>query len=354
MKERKNSKILVGVDASRSVGNIEKTGVEKVSDELLAEMSGSPDIEFIYYTPRAISWLPENKQKVFGPKRLWTILGLSFEMLKNKPDVLFIPVHTMPFFCPKKTIKMIHDISFVKYKDVYSFWQRMYLNFDLRRAVRKCSKIVVPTQKVKKDLLKYTRVDEGRVIVVAHGYRPSRVRREEVKRKKQIIYIGRLEEKKNINNLVKGFEMFNKKYSEYRLVLAGKKGYGFDEANCQKIGVKCLGYISEEKKQELLNESFCLALVSKDEGFGIPVLEAFDFGLPVLASDIMTLREVGGEACMYVDPNSVESIAQGMEKLANEEALRGELVEKGKRMLDKFNWGKSAREILDIFIDNKD
>ncbi|MFH1890366.1 MAG: glycosyltransferase family 1 protein [Candidatus Kuenenbacteria bacterium] len=374
----KNKKLLIGVDASRSVSGIEKTGVEKVSDELLSTINkqlstiNNGDVDFIFYAPKIIEWLPESKHRIFGTKRLWTVLGLSFEMLRNKPDVLFVPVHTLPFFCPKRTVKIIHDIAFVENKQAYSFWQRMYLNFDLWRCARICEKIIVPTEKVKKDLLKYTGVNEDKIVVIKWGYNTKALKHlntetlkhvdDEIYRRKQILYLGRVEEKKNIFNLIKGFEIFNKKYGDYKLILAGKAGKfpisNFQFPNNSQIknskfkiqNSKFLGYISDEEKYKLLQESSCLVLVSKDEGFGIPILEAFDFELPVLASDIPALREVGKEACMYVDPNNPESIAQGLDKIAKDNGLREKLISKGRERLKKFNWETSLKKVLDVLL----
>ena len=114
-------------------------------------------------------------------------------------------------------------------------------------------------------------------------------------------------------------------------------------------GVEFLDYIDEEKKIELLRESAALALVSKEEGFGFPILEAFDFGLPVVASDIPVLREIGGDACMYVNPDSPESIAQGLEMVLAETCravFLQEKIEKGRERLKKFSWQKTAEKIF--------
>jgi glycosyltransferase involved in cell wall biosynthesis len=215
---------------------------------------------------------------------------------------------------------------------------------------------------------------------------------EESLRKKQIVYIGRVEEKKNIINLIKAFEIFNQKYPDYKLILAGpvnkdfvchsrdlpanacgirrwQAGGGNPEkiipgslvstfakasadrsARDDKGNIELSGYVSGEQKEKLLRESACLVLVSKEEGFGFPILEGFDFGLPVLASDIPVLREVGGDACLYVDPNSVEEVAAGLEKIITDETLRQNLVEQGKEQLKKFDWKITAEKYLSYLV----
>jgi len=97
-----------------------------------------------------------------------------------------------------------------------------------------------------------------------------------------------------------------------------------------------------------LRESAALALVSKEEGFGFPILEAFDFGLPVVASDIPVLREIGADACVYVNPDSLEDIARGLETAVVETHCNAFLqkIEKGHERLKKISWQKTAEKIF--------
>lgn len=385
MKMRKHKKMIIGIDASRSISGIKKTGVEIVSDHMILglleafvkkfkikDLKLKDEFDLIFYTPEKIKWLPESNQKIFGPKRFWTVYGLSLEMLKNKPDVLFVPVHTLPFFCPKKTIKIVHDIAFREYPKIYDFWTRVYLNFDLRRCVKICKKIIVPTSKVKMDLLSHTDVNENKIAVVRWGYDPKSAGKDKratidtesqihgekfgLNRKKQILYIGRIEEKKNILNLAIAFKIFSGQYPDYILLLAGKSGFGFKdlkfniESKLKIKNLKFLGYVSELEKQKLLRESCCLVLISKDEGFGLPILEAFASGLPVIASDISALREVGGAGCVYVKPDSPEGIASGLKRIAEDMDLRKIMIERGYDRLKIFRSDKSAKQLIEILI----
>lgn len=351
--------MIIGIDASRSTSP-HPTGVEKVSTELIKQLiinaRSLTNFEFVYYTPKKIDWLPKTNQKIIKLKRLWTLLGLSYEMLKNKPNLLFVPVHTLPFFCPQKTFRIVHDIAFLKKPKNYKFWQKIYLKFDLNRSLKICQKIFVPTNAVKQDLFKYTKINSEKIIVISHGYNfQCQVSGAQVlERKKQILYIGRLEPKKNIVNLIKAFKIFSETHPDYSLILAGKIDSAYqnqiiDLSNYQSVKdqIKFLDYISEEKKQELLSESACLILVSFEEGFGFPILEGWDFGLPVLASDIPVLREVGESACLYVDPNSSKQIATALNKIVTDKNLQTELVMKGGERLQKFSWQKTAAKYLE-------
>lgn len=374
MKEIINTKkkIKIGIDASRSIETLQKTGVEKVSDELIKEIEkyGNKEIKgnrknFIYYTPQEIPWLPKENQRVltWPFKYLWTQLRLGWEILVNPPQIFFSPVYALPFVSffihSIKYYKIIHDIAFKKHPEFYSWQQKVSLHLDLWLAKKVCIKIFVPTQAVKDDLEKYCGLGE-KVIVIPHGY--SRGCHSEADKyrlrnpvdstrdpslakcgvgmtfhKKQILYIGRIEEKKNIANLIKAFQIFNQQYSDYKLILAGPADKKFI-AGYKNIEMP--GYVTGEQKEKFLRESECLVLVSKEEGFGFPALEGWNYDLPVLVSDIPTLREVGGEACVYVKPESPEDIANGLEKITQDENLRKELINKGSERLKNFDWQK--------------
>jgi len=350
--------MIIGIDASRSQDTIQKTGVEKVSDALLrALFKLDKEEECIFYVPKLISWLPQNRQKVINRKRFWTIIGLSLALKKSQPDVFFSPVHELPFFLPAKTFRFLHDVAFKKTPQTYNLKQRLYLNWGLKRSIKKCQKIFVSTQEVKKDLLKYTRAKDGQIVVTGLGYKKLNYKSDNktsVKKKKQLLYIGRLEEKKNIINLIKAFELFAQKYPDYKLILVGKDGFGAAKIKSQakscNFAIELRGYVSEQDKQVLLKESQALIHVPFEEGFSFPLLEAFDFSLPVVAADIPVLREVGGEACRYVDQTKPDDIAQGIEDVVLNNELRQKLVDKGDKRLNNYSWERVAGQIFDIMV----
>ena len=364
----------LGIDASRSVKTIQKTGVELVSDELLKTISNQQpaisNLEIIYYTPSKIDWLPAENQRIlrWPFKFLWTQIRLAWELIFHPPEKMFFPVHAMPFLLiasyqlgVTNYFRIIHDIAFKKQPKLYSFRQRMILNLDLSLAKKLCAKIFVPTQAVKDDLLKYTKTNPEKIIITPWGYTSINNKQQTVNnRKKQILYIGRVEAKKNIEILIKGFQLFSQEHPDYQLILAGKIDEQFKKnhnslfpslgkrsgAGTIHNSIELLGFVSEDKKQQLLGESAALVLVSKEEGFGFTLLEAFDFGLPVVASDISVLHEVGGDACEYVNPNSPEAIASGVEKIITDKNLSSKLITAGHERLKFFNWSKTTEQIL--------
>ncbi|NBS68096.1 glycosyltransferase family 1 protein [bacterium] len=350
----------IAIDASRSIESVQKTGVEVVSDAVLShlEKRRRDDVNFVYYTPKEIPWLPQSAQRIIERTRLWTIVGLSHALLRDKSDALFVPVHTLPFFCPKKTVRVIHDVSFLRHPEAYSWRERSYMKFDLWRAKRICIKVIVPTEAVRRDLVELLSWPAEKIVVtgwgvpeVHHSSNPSSS--VPSVHTPFILFIGRIEEKKNVANIIRGFKIFKELHPEWELVLAGKPGHGFEviEPLLSTPGVRHLGYIAHEKKVELLASASMLTLISKEEGFAFPMLEAFQANVPVLASSIPTLTEIAEDAALFADPTDIKKIAENMATLADDKELCAMLVQKGTEKLKKYSWESVTEKIWQTLVE---
>lgn len=346
-------KYRIAIDASRSSGGVQKTGVEVVSDALIVQLEKTkpPDVVLSYFTPALIPWLSPDHQIVIDRPKFWTIIGLSQAIRHDRPDALFVPVHTLPFFCPKTTVRVIHDVSFLREPAAYSLRERSYMRFDLWRAKRICAFVIVPTEAVKNDLVNLLGWNPERIVVTGWGVNPVSVvpvqDKDAMNRVPTVLYIGRIEDKKNIANLIRAFELFHQYHLTWELVLAGKPGFGFStiEPLLKTPGVRYVGYVSDEEKTRLLSTASILALVSKEEGFAFPMLEAFQYGVPVLASSIPTLKEVGQDAAVYAAPTDIDGLAKRIGELADDSELRGRLVEKGTKRLGEYSWEKVGEKV---------
>jgi glycosyltransferase involved in cell wall biosynthesis len=151
---------------------------------------------------------------------------------------------------------------------------------------------------------------------------------------------------------VEAFSKFSENNPDYQLILAGKRGLGFDKitkaVNKLKLAHKVImpGYITEEEKAVLYKNCQFFVFPSLYEGFGLPLLEAFYYGKAVLCSNNSSLPEVGGNAAHYVNPESVEEIANGLEKLTNDKGYCEDLVLKGHERLKIFNWKEAVKKTL--------
>lgn len=359
----------IAIDASRYAHN-KKTGVEHygkmIIDGILEEAADDKSCEILLYSkePLDIKQTKHLKNKVLKSKRLWTVFRLSLSMLFKKPEILFVPSHVLPFFAPKKSVITIHDVAFKQLRLAYSFFQYHYLNFTTRYAVKKAAKIIVPSESTKLDLIKYFNCPEEKIVIIHHGFSTPKVRRLKDpfvdmqifkyfginKETPYFLFIGRLETKKNLERLIKAFAKVIDVHSEYKLVLAGEKGVGFDKIynTVKELNLEgkviMPGYVTVDEKHALLEYCQAFAFISLYEGFGFPGLEAFYFKKPVLASSTTALMEIYGDGAYFVDPLDVQSIEMGLLKLISDKAFVENLVEVGKEKLKDYSWKSCSKE----------
>lgn len=400
--------MIIGIDASRANKDF-KTGTEWYSYYLIINLIElDRQNKYILYSDKPLNEaflsslnLEKNshvKIKVLNwPfKYLWTLGRMSLEMIFSRPDVLFIPAHVLPFFFPKKTINTIHDIAFVKNNCLYNqemsvdnsknsdFWLNFlvkfftfgkyqfkstdYLNWSTKFALKRAKKIIAVSNFTKKEILdNYRKIDSEKIAVVHNGYIDSLYKiidnqesTELVFKKygidyKFFLYVGRLERKKNIYNLIEAFSIYkeNNNGSE-KLVLIGSAGYGYDEMKymIEELGIEkeviVLGWVEEEDLPYIFNKAEIFIFPSLYEGFGIPVIQAMACGAPVLLSNIDVLQEVAQDAALFFDCHNSADLAQKIELIQKDKDLKKDLVEKGLLRCQNFSWKKCAQETLDI------
>lgn len=321
--------------------NLEKrTGVEEYVYQLLKHFSMVDE----YKNHQFFLYNRENLQWPF--KFLWTQIRLSREMLKNKPDVLFILAHTFPLIHPKLVIT-IHGLEYENVPQAYSFWERTKSRFLTKRNAKKAEKIIVPSQSVKNDLIKFypaifKKGGTSKIIVIYHGVeiRNSQPKAGPPRSKKYILYLGGYHRRKNIEGLKKAYEILKNKYKiQQELVLAGVDKY-----------------ISADEKWKLLKNADVFVYPSLCEGFGFPPLEAQSIGIPVVSSNVSAMPEIlgdpsnplGASSALLVNPYSPEEIAEAIYKVLSDENLRNELIKKGQENVKRFSWPKCAEETLKI------
>lgn len=379
--------MVLGIDASR-FGHEFSTGVENYSYHiirgLLSAISKDPHCpirEVVLYTPREIqkrelgNEYPFCRDRIITLPRLWTQVRLSAEMLGNEPDVLFIPSHTLPIVHPKKSVVMIHDTAFRRFRRAYSIFQYAYLQFSTWLAVREAAKILVPSHATRDDLIRYFGCKKEKIEVIPHGFsfpdmrNGGEVEKNSMSDKEQkallerfgivdgdryFFFVGRLEEKKNLVRLARAFSLFRQKHPEFKLILAGKRGVGFrrlfNEVEYLNLWGSVLmpGYITEEEKTIFFQNCSGFVFPSLYEGFGLPVLDAFYFEKPVLASRSGALPEVCSDAALLIDGKNETEIFHGLELLIQKKSA--ELVKKGRVQLEKFDWGGTAKKTLEVLL----
>jgi len=311
----------IGIQIS---SNLEKrTGVEEYVYQLLKHLPVIDDFlnhQFFLYNKENLKW---------PFKKGWTQIRLSLKMLRDKPDILFIPVHKPPFFAPKSVVT-IQGLEYEAVPECYSAIERRRLRASTKRNIKKAEKIIVPSQNTKDDLINFYNVDPEKIFVIYHGV-PD-VEENIPKDRKYVLYLGSNHKRKNINGLKEAFKILREEYGVvHDLVLAGVDKY-----------------LGEQEKWSLLKGAEAFVFPSFYEGFGFPVLEAQKMGIPVIASDKSSLPEILQESALLVNPYNPEDIAEAIYKVLSDEKLKDELVKRGRENVKRFSWQKCAEETLRI------
>jgi glycosyltransferase involved in cell wall biosynthesis len=388
--------MIIGIDASRA-NKQKKTGTEWYSYYIIEKIKNLADHndQIILYSKEKLTGplanLPENfKSRVlrWPPKFLWTQLRLAWEVTINRPDVLFVPSHTIPILCPKKTITTLHDIGFEKFKHLYSqknIGPRIlgvlikiitfgkYSNTELdyhrwsaRLALKKAKKIITVSQFSKDEIIKKYNVNAEIVNVIHNAYSPAYKKiNDDAKinsilakysvNKPFFLFIGRLEEKKNVAGILEGYYKYIQKGGDQvKIVLIGNPGYGYEKISgvIKKYSLSNNiiqpGWIDNDELPFIMNAATAFIFPSFYEGFGLPILEAMACGVPVITSNFGATKEVADNAAFFVNPHNSEEIAHGMFKVATDRKLRESLIKRGYNRIEQFSWQSSAEKTLNL------
>ena len=354
---------------------MEKVGVSMYTFNLLKEFHKHADssTQFITYlrnTPQTD--LPEEndnfKYVVVSGSFAWSHFFFPLHLFTHKkPDILFCPAHYIPPFCPLKTVVTIHDLAYFYYPNEFLPKDLFKLKNWTNYALKKSSKVISVSENTKKDIVKFYKIPENKIQVIHNSFNPSLLSSSPPPPpispssppllSKYILYVGTLQPRKNISALIDAFVILKKDHLDLSLILAGKKGWLYDEIfekvknlNLEK-SVIFSGYISEAEKNELYKNASVFVLPSLYEGFGNTPLEALAVGTPVAVSNNSSLPEICGDACLYFDPNDTIDMAKKIDMILTDPNLRQILINKGKEHVKQFSWESCAKETLEVLRD---
>lgn len=308
--------------------------------------------------------------RIVKPKRFWTFMGLPFSLLTDEPraDMIFSPTHYMPRFINIPRVIAIMDLSYLVYPNMFRQKDLHQLTAWTKYAVARAASIVTISQYTKNAIMEAYQVPQNRITVTYPGFSRMNavtgVTKDEIMKKyrirsRYILSVGTIQPRKNYVRLIEAFSRLlkeNKGNDGLELVIVGKKGWLYEETleTPEKFGVKdrvkFLDFVPDSDLPALYTHAHCFALPSLYEGFGLPVLEAMAYGCPVVISDSSSLPEIAGKAGIYVQPDDVTSITQGlMTALSERNQKIGKLrIQEGLRHVKKFSWESAARQTLAI------
>lgn len=360
--------MLIGVDASRAA-RVRRTGTENYALHLIRGLLAldrrnryrlyfdRPPLPGLF--PPGPNWEP----RVIPFPRLWTHVRLSWEMVHQPPDVLFVPAHVLPLVRPRRTVVTVHDLGYRYYPAAHRPLDRFYLDLSTRYHARVATHILADSQATRNDLIREYGADPERITVVYPGVDENLRRVDDVAvlavtRVKYgipgeyVLYVGTLHPRKNLVRLIEAFAALQSE--AVNLVIAGQKGWLYDNifARVRELGlaerVFFTGYVADADLAALLSGARVFAFPSLYEGFGFPVLEAMACGVPVVCSHASSLPEVAGDAALLVDPLDPTAWAAALERALIDEELRADLVRRGYAQARRFSWRRAAGETLQV------
>lgn len=361
----------IGLEATRADKKF-KTGTEWYAWHLLQHFKKiDKSSQFIVYYNQHLAGdlldAPSNfyfKRLPWPFSKFWTHLRLGGELVLHPVDKFFAS-NAVPMMGRGEIIVTIHDLGFLKNPELYHPLERWYQKWSHNIAVRRADKIITISEATKEDIIKYYPLAKDKIKVIYLGWDSSDFRPLSAEKQEQfkgehdyaenyILYTGRIETKKNVQNLIRAYRQGNFKWP---LMLAGRPGnFGYQEIQQMikdyniKDDVILLGYVSQKNYPKLMASAKLLVFPSKFEGFGLPILEAMASGVPVVCSDMPVLHEVAGEAALYFNPDDPTDMKNKIKQVAQEERLREIMVNKGLKRAKEFSWEKCAKETLNYIL----
>lgn len=345
-------------------------GIYRLQDKLKDEIK-----IIVYLKKRPQKNLPPPREnfvyKIIPGERLWVIKKLMpyLFLTKERPNVFFAPTHYIPPLAPMPRVCSVMDLGYLKFSEQFlksDLWQ---LKVWTAISIFCAKKIFSISETTKRDILRHYPFASKKVVVTLLGYDrdfcETKISEKLVRRVKKkytiannyILFIGTLKPSKNINGLIKAWAKICNKFPDTQLVIAGKKGWLYEniyeEIQSLKIEKRVVftDFITDQEKLVLLKRAKAFVIPSFWEGFGLDCLNAVACGIPVVASNVGSLKEILKDAAVFVDPYNVEDIAEKIERVL----MMGKkeynlLLRKGKKILKVFSWEKTAKKTLDELI----
>ena len=347
----------VGRSLEYLVPALDKLGVR------LTVVAQKRDVDWFAATAPGATVISPASLPTSRPLRLvWEQLGLPGVARRARADVIFSPHYTMPLFAGRPVVVALYDAIFFSHPELHSRLKGMFFRFWIRRSLKRAAACVAPSEATKSELLRLVSPGNDKIAVAWLGvdagtfHVPTKadtaVATELVGHPKWIAFLGTLEPRKNVGNLVRAFGALvtqadvRKRYPDLVLALAGGRGWDteLDEivaASPVRERILRLGFVPNEALAGLLGGAVATAYPSLGEGFGFPVLEAMACGSPVLTTRLLSLPEVGGDVAVYADPDAA-SIETALAELLLDDAERKKRGKAGVERAAKFTWEACA------------
>ena len=300
---------------------------------------------------------------------LWNRLKFPpIEFLGFKADILHCPDYLIPPTLNKNIVLTIHDLAFLRFPEFNFDWFVKKYTREVKKNAQISRKIIADSESTKDDIIRFFKIDPQKIEViylasdtVFKKLPETRIDRNILKKykinKKYILSVGTIEPRKNFITLIKAFNLIKQKNTgfDYKLVIAGRTGWKSEatyeerEKSPYREDILFTGIVPDRDLVQIYNQAELFVYPSLFEGFGLPPLEAMSCGLPVIASDSSSLKEVVGDAGILLSPgNNIEIQKQILHVLENEE-IKEELKRKSLIRAKKFSWEETAQKTINLY-----
>lgn len=375
--------LVIAFDGKRAANN--RTGLGNYSRHIISLLAKYfPDNRYIVFLPKA------NKNPQFDkilkqnprietvlPKSgfwkkfssLWRVFGIKKDIAKIQ-DVIFHGLsNELPLSISKtgaRSVVTIHDLIFLKFPKYYKFFDRKIYTYKFRKACANADRIIAVSECTKRDIVEEFKTNPDKIDVIYQGCDKvfkSEIPEDKLLNVKQkynlpdrfLLNVGSIEERKNAALIVKALPLLKEKLP---LVIVGKRTKYTDEVEsvAQKLGVANLVRIISNVPFEDLAPIYHLSEVfiypSRYEGFGIPIIEAINCGLPVIAATGSCLEEAGGPDCQYVDPDDADGLVSAIERVLDtpeNQDFRSNAISKSLEYVKRFSEDIQAQQLMDCY-----
>lgn len=366
----------IGFDAKRLFNNF--TGLGNYSRTLLLDLSANfPEEAYFLYTPKVkkinstVFFLNSPGFQVYRPKLaqkvFWRSLGIKKMLKKHEIDVFHGLSHEIPLGIQHtgiKSVVTIHDLIFKHYPKQYKPLDNLIYDAKFKYACRHADKIVAISESTRKDIVDFYQIEPEKIEVIyqscndqfkqklSEGSINAILKKYNLPRD-FILYVGSVIKRKNLLNIVKALEILPKNVSPH-LVVVGEGGAYKNKVHeflAERGMEEQVSFITPvfEDIPALYQQAKVFVYPSVYEGFGIPVIEALYSHTPVVTSNVSSLPEAGGPDTLQVDPDSVEALAEALEKALTDEELRQQMITRGYAYVQRFDGDEAAKQMMHLY-----
>ncbi|MHA4895116.1 glycosyltransferase family 4 protein [Pedobacter sp. PWIIR3] len=345
-------------------------GISRYFATIIKEIQNRPDFEYLigvlysdnYYI--ANEKIPLNSglfEKIFKFKQgslAYKTNQAYCRYLLNKGDFdVFHPTYYNPYFLEnlkKPFVTTVHDMTYEMLPEY--FWANDSLSYEKRLSIERANHIIAISETTKRDIVKFNDINPDKISVIYHGTDvETPLSFEEVSGlpENYLLYVGDRSGYKNFYLFIRAYARIKKEYPDIKVVMAGGGALGIGDVEFLRrmnLSESVLHYqVNDQQLNTLYKNALAFIYPSLYEGFGLPILEAFKAGCPILLSDTDCFREIGGDACLYFNCHDEDDLTESIKKLIGDKSIGASLVTNGKIRLLNFTLENSINKTLDVY-----